>query len=141
MDQQFTRRKLMRTAGAAIAAGTAIGSLTEAASAQTAGKAIQIVGISCSPRKGKTTTTALQTALNAAAEVDPQIDTKLIELAGMNIGVFDPVNSAASQGGFKDLIPVLSDVKVAGIILGTPVYFSSMSSLCKAFLDHCMVFR
>jgi multimeric flavodoxin WrbA len=30
---------------------------------------------------------------------------------------------------------------VAGIIVGTPVYFSGMSSLCKAFLDQCMAFR
>jgi len=141
MDQQFTRRKFMGAAGAALAAGTAMGSLTSTASAQTSGKLLQILGINCSPRAGKTTAAALQVALDAAAEVGPQIGMRLIELAGMNIGVFDPDNPAAAQGGFKDLIPVLSDAKVAGIIIGTPVYFSGMSSLCKAFLDHCMVFR
>ena len=26
-----------------------------------------------------------------------------------------------------------------GIVIGTPVYFGSMSSLCKAFLDRCIV--
>jgi multimeric flavodoxin WrbA len=141
MDQQFTRRKFMGAAGAAIAAGTAVGSSASTASAQTSGKLLQILGINCSPRAGKTTAAALQAALDAAAEIGLQIDTRLIELAGMNIGVFDPANPTAGQGGFKDLIPVLSDTKVAGIILGTPVYFSNMSSLCKAFLDHCMVFR
>jgi multimeric flavodoxin WrbA len=30
---------------------------------------------------------------------------------------------------------------VAAIIVGSPVYFSNMSSLCKAFLDRWMVFR
>ena len=30
---------------------------------------------------------------------------------------------------------------MAGIILGTPVYFGNMSSLCKAFLDRCIVFH
>jgi len=141
MDKQFTRRTFMGATGAAIAAGTAVGGLASTASAQTSGKLLQILGINCSPRAGKTTAAALQVALDAAAEVGPQIDTRLIELAGMNIGVFDPANPAAGQGGFKDLVPVLSSTKVVGIILGTPVYFSNMTSLCKAFLDHCMVFR
>ena len=141
MDQQFTRRKFMGAAGAAIAAGTATGSLASTVSVQTSGKLLQILGINCSPRAGKTTAAGLQVALDAAAKVDSQIDTLLIELAGKNIGVFDPVNASAGQGGFKELIPVLSDAAVAGIIIGTPVYFSGMSSLCKAFLDHCMVFR
>ena len=30
---------------------------------------------------------------------------------------------------------------MAGIIVGTPVYFSGMSSLAKAFLDQCMAMR
>ena len=141
MNQQFTRRKFMGAAGAAIAAGTATGSFASTVTVQTSGKLLQILGINCSPRAGKTTAAALQVALEAAAKVEPQIETRLIELAGMNIGVFDPVNAAAGQGGFKELIPVLSDATVAGIIIGTPVYFSGMSSLCKAFLDHCMVFR
>ena len=34
----------------------------------------------------------------------------------------------------------LGDPEVAGIILGTPVYFGNMSSLCKAFLERCIVF-
>jgi len=141
MDQQFTRRKFMGAAGAAIAAGTAVGSLPSTASAQTSEKLLQIFGINCSPRAGKTTAAALKMALDGAAEISPQIETRLIELAGMNIGVFNPDNPAASQGDFKNLVPVLSSTKVVGIILGTPVYFSNMSSLCKAFLDHCMAFR
>jgi len=30
---------------------------------------------------------------------------------------------------------------VRGIIVGSPVYFSNMSALCKAFLDRCIAFR
>ena len=32
----------------------------------------------------------------------------------------------------------LADPNVRGIIVGTPVYFANMSSLCKAFLDRCI---
>ncbi len=79
--------------------------------------------------------------LDAAKAVAPAVTTELIELAGRNVGVFDPVNPKATQGGFADLIPVLSDSSVSGIVVGTPVYFGNMTSLCKAFLDHCTVFR
>ena len=51
------------------------------------------MGISCSPRKGKTTAASVRVALEAAVGVSPDIETELIELAGMNIPVFDPANA------------------------------------------------
>ncbi len=121
----------------------ATGTTGSVASTAVAGdrKAIKIVGVSCSPRKGKTTAAALNICLEAAKAVNPGVTTELIELAGRNIGVFDPANPKATQGGFADLIGVLSDPNVGGMIVGTPVYFGNMTSLCKAFLDHCMAFR
>jgi multimeric flavodoxin WrbA len=104
-------------------------------------KAVKILGISCSPRKGKTTAAALSICLEAARAADPSVTTELIELAGRKIGVYDPADPKASQGGFADLIPVLSDPSVGGIIVGTPIYMGNLTSLCKAFLDHCIVFR
>jgi multimeric flavodoxin WrbA len=35
----------------------------------------------------------------------------------------------------------LSAPNVGGIIVGTPVYMGNMTSLCKAFFDHGIVFR
>jgi len=141
MRTDFTRRKFVEAAGVAIVAGTATATASAQAMAKARAKTIRIIGVCCSPRKGKTTSSSLKVSLEAAADVDPNIEIELIELAGMNIGVFDPAKPTAGQGDFKKLIPVLSDPKVAGIIIGSPVYFSNMSSLCKAFLDHCMVFR
>lgn len=132
----MNRREFLTTT---LAAG-ATTSTASAAAAQNA-KGIRILGVSCSPRKGKTTSAGLQVCLDAAKAVSPVITTELIELAGRNIGVYDPVDPKAVQGGFADLIPVLSSPDVAAIVVGTPVYFGNMSSLCKAFLDHCMVFR
>ena len=132
----MNRREFLTTT---LAAGTT----GSAASTAVAGgrKAVKILGVSCSPRKGRTTAAALAICLEAAQAAGPSVTTELIELAGRKIGVYDPANPEATQGGFADLIPVLSDPNVGGIIVGTPIYMGNMTSLCKAFLDHCIVFR
>ncbi len=114
----MNRREFLTTT---LAAGTT-GSV---ASTTVAGdrKIIKILGVSCSPRKGKTTAAALSICLEAAQAAGPGVTTELIELAGRNIGVYDPANPEG------------------GIIVGTPIYMGNMTSLCKAFLDHCIVFR
>lgn len=139
MAEDLTRRGFLGAA-AAVAAGMA----TQAASAAEdteapKGGPVKIIGISCSPRPGKTTAAALKVCLEAAKAVGPHIQTELIELAGMNIPVFDP--AAPGSADFDKVAATLTDPKVAGIILGTPVYFGGMSSLCKAFLDQCMACR
>jgi len=131
----MNRREFLTTT---LAAGATTSTVSAAAQS---GKAIKILGISCSPRKGKTTAAALGICLEAARAVDPRVATELIELAGRNIGIYDPADPKAVQGGFAELIPMLSSPEVVALVVGTPVYFGNMSSLCKAFLDHCMVFR
>jgi multimeric flavodoxin WrbA len=133
----MNRREFLTTT---FAVGATTSAVSDAAGTQGAG-AVKIIGVSCSPRKGKTTAAALKICLDAAKAVNPAVTTELIELAGRNIGVYDPADPKAVQGGFADLIPILSSPDVVAIVVGTPVYFGNMSSLCKAFLDHCMVFR
>ena len=108
---------------------------------------VRLIGICCSPRQGQSTFKAMRVCLDAATRTGPQIETELIELAGRKIG---PCTACGicKQGlicGWEDdfgaLIPLLSDPQVAGVIIGTPVYFGGMTSQCKAFLDRCVVFR
>lgn len=108
---------------------------------------MKILGICCSPRKGQTTFKAMEVCLAAARGVDEKIDTQLIELAGQKIGPCIACN-ICKQGlicgiddDFGDLIPLLADDDVAGVIIGSPVYFGSMTAQCKALLDRCVVFR
>ena len=140
MAEDLTRRALLGAAGVAVVAGVAseVAAATEGKEAPRAGP-IKIIGLSTSPRKGKTTAAALQVCLDAAKAVGPNVEVELIELAGMNIPVFDP--AAPASADFDKVAAKLTDPKVAGIIVGTPVYFSGMSSLCKAFLDQCMACR
>ena len=105
---------------------------------------IKILGICCSPRKGKTTAAALSICLDAVKAVDGRIEVELIELAGRKIPGEVAAGVALEPGerdDFPALVPKLADPAVAGIIVGTPVYFGNMSSLCKAFLDRCIVFH
>lgn len=140
-----TRRDFVKTsvaAGAAAAATAAAGMASQTAlGGSGTAQHIKIIGVSCSPRKGKTTAASLRVCLEAAKKVSPRIEVELIELAGMKI------NGALAAGlplepgqtdDFAKLVPKLADPDVGGIIVGTPVYFSGMTSLCKAFLDRCI---
>ncbi len=146
MSNDLTRRGFLGVTGAAVAAGAATGAAT--AQAADAGgnagkKTIKILAISGSPRKGKTTATALQVCLDAAKAVDPDhVEVELIELAEMRIdGALAVAPPSEQNDDFTKLIPKLTDPKVAGIIVGSPVYFGNMSSLAKAFFDRCIALR
>ncbi len=137
MREDLTRRGFLGAAGAAAVAGMAAETL--AAEEAPEAKAFKILGVSCSPRPGKTTAAALKVCLEAAKAAGPNVETELVELAGFNIPVFDP--AAPGSADFEKVAAKLTDPKVAGILVGTPVYFGSMSSLCKAFLDRFIALR
>jgi multimeric flavodoxin WrbA len=141
--ESVTRRDFVRNsvaAGAVLA--TAVTPTAASEPVASADGTIKIVAISCSPRKGKTTATALGVCLQAAKEVSPRIQTELIELAGLKINGSIAAGIPLVEGerdDFPPLVPKLADPKVRGIIIGTPVYFGNMSSLCRAFLERCIV--
>jgi multimeric flavodoxin WrbA len=139
-----SRRQFLAAAGsgAAVAGSLAtFAAATSHAAENAAAKPLKILGICCSPRKGKTTATALQLCLDSAKAISPRIAVEMIELAGLKI----PGQVAAGlpldpgeRDDYPSLLPKLLDPEVAAVILGTPVYFGNMSYLCKAFIDRCM---
>jgi multimeric flavodoxin WrbA len=137
------RRKFLATT---LAAGATTSTTTTAADAQT-GKTIRIVGVACSPRKGKTTATGVKVALEAAQGVDPRIQTELIDLGGLKIaGSLGGATSAQAKQPEDDfereVLPVLKTPRLPdGLIIGSPCYFRTMSALCKAFLERLQAFR
>jgi len=143
MTKNVTRRTFLGAAGPGVAAVAATSALSATAAENEAG--IKIVGVGCSPRKGKTTAQALGICLESAKGVDPdRVEVELIELAGLNIPA-QVVAGVPLGPGEKDDFPKvaskLADPKVVGILVGTPVYFANMTTLCKAFLDRCGMFR
>ncbi|MCD6294345.1 MAG: flavodoxin family protein [Deltaproteobacteria bacterium] len=108
---------------------------------------MKIIGISCSPRKGKTTRTSLDNCIRAITENFPEIQTEIIDLAGMDLrgciacGHCMKDLECSQKDDFNDLIPILKDPGLGGLIIATPVYLGTMSSQCKAFLDRTVMFR
>jgi multimeric flavodoxin WrbA len=140
MSDILTRRSFLNqtslAAGVGLATGTAVAASEE--------KKYKILGICCSPRKGKTTSAALEVCLQEAAKTSPQIQTELIELADLKIPAQVAAGVPLEEGerdDFPDLVPRIEAPEVRGLIIGTPVYFGNMSALCKAFLDRCIDFR
>ncbi len=153
MESDQTRREFLTAAAVTIAAGTV--GYAQAAGAEATGAGadnpmpkpadtVKIIAVSCSPRKGKSTATALAAALDGAKEAGPQVAVELVELAGLAIDGGLAVGLPPAPGQNDDFPAVaakLTDPAVRGIIIGTPVYFSGMSYLCKAFMDRWMAFR
>lgn len=136
MNHNVTRRSFLTAAGAAALAAT---SSTAALAANAAsGKILKIIGVSCSPRRGMTTATAVQTALDAAKSTNARIEVEFIDLGGLAIGGWSPT---PPQDDFTSLLPKLQDPAVAGLIIGSPSYFRSLSALTKAFIERCAPLR
>lgn len=141
MPTNWTRRTFLGAAGATIPGTWAKGAASQA---PISSKPVKIIGVSCSPRKGRTTAAAIRTCLEAAKEVGQSIEIELIDLGGMKINGDVAAGiplEAGQQDDFAKVEAKMREPGVAGIVIGTPVYFSNMSSLAKAFLDRWMVFR
>ena len=96
------------------------------------------IGIAGSPRRNGNTEIITQHALNAIAEEG--IDTELISLAGMDIRPCDGCRSCHGEREWchidDDLMPLYEKLKEAdAIILASPVYYGSATSLIKSMMD------
>jgi len=144
MADSMTRRTLLQTAGVAATAGL-VAQTAIAETPATLAEKILITGVSCSPRKGKTTSVAIGVALDAAKGVDPRIETELIDLGGLDIAGSDGVSSSGAQKDLLDdfqlILPSLQAPGLGGLIIGSPSYFRTMSALCKAFLERLAILR
>lgn len=136
MKPELNRRQFVGMT--TIAALTGALTATIGRAAEPDGKKLKILGIACSPRKGMTTAKAVQTALDAAKAVDAQIAVELIDLGGLSIAGWSP---NPPKDHFDAILPKLKDPQLGGLIFGSPCYFRSLSSLCKAFIERCMPLR
>jgi multimeric flavodoxin WrbA len=136
------RRSFLNLAGSA--AALAPGGLALAAGAagpvvaREGDRPVLLLGIACSPRAGKTTAAAVRTALESAAKVNPRIRTELIDLGGKRIAGWSP---EPVSDDFDAVLARLKDPALGGLIIGSPSFFRSLSSLCKAFIERCMPLR
>jgi multimeric flavodoxin WrbA len=135
MKEPVTRRNFLSTAGTAAmaAAGT-----TALSAERPISQALKILGVSCSPRKGMTTATSVQAALDAAKAIDPRISVELIDLGGLAIAPWSPNPPTDDMAA---LLPRFRDPTLGGLIIGSPCYFRSLSGLAKCFLERLAPLR
>ena len=104
---------------------------------------MKVLGIVCSPRLRGNTQILVQTALDKAQEAGAEIE--LVTLAGKTISPCDSCYSCMKTGqchikdDMQDIYPKL--LEADGIILGTPVYFWTLSAQAKALIDRTFVYR
>jgi len=134
MKENVSRRNFLTNAGVVALAAAS----TSILAAEPGSRALKIIGISCSPRKGMTTAQAVKAALEAAQATSPRIQIELIDLGGLNIAGYSP---KPPQDDFAAILPKLQDPALGGLILGSPSYFRGMSALCKAFIERCAPLR
>lgn len=135
MTPLLNRRSFLNLAGTTSALTVAA---TKAEAEPAVSQPRMLLGIACSPRSGMSTAQAVGAALEAAAAVSPRIRTRFIDLGGRRIAGWSP---QLEPDDFEAILPTLREPSVAGLILGSPCYFRSLSSLCKAFIERCLPLR
>lgn len=105
---------------------------------------VKVIGISGSPRKKGHTAVMVQEALKAASEIE-NVTTEYFTVAELNV---KPCRSCSNKAGElicatrkciinDDMTNMLYEklLEADGIIIGSPVYFGSISAQLKAILD------
>lgn len=104
---------------------------------------MKILGIVCSPRKAGNTEILVQEALAGAKENGAEIE--LLGISEMKIAPCDGCMTCHQSGECRindDMQKLYKKILTAdGIILGSPVYFWSVSSQAKTFMDRTYALR
>lgn len=104
---------------------------------------MKVVGIVCSPRRGGNTEILVREALVGSKELGA--DTELLTVAGKDIRFCDSCYACITTGVCRirdDVEEILEKLQEAdGVILGTPVYFSSVSGQAKSIMDRTIALR
>lgn len=105
---------------------------------------IKILGIVCSPRIGGNTEIMVKGALRSAGMVKG-VKTELITLGGKNIAPCDHCDlckrtkKCRIQDDMQEIYGKL--LEAHGIIIGSPVFFRTVSAQCKVFMDRTYTIR
>ena len=104
---------------------------------------MKALGIVCSPRKGGNTEILVREALAGAKESGAEVE--LLRVSDMNIAACDGCETCHQSGECRikdDMQKVYKKMLAAdGIILGSPVYFWSVSGQAKTLMDRTYALR
>jgi multimeric flavodoxin WrbA len=103
---------------------------------------IRILGIVGSPRKGGNTEVMVRAALEAAGSLGG-VQTDIILMAGRKVSPCKGCNHCWFHDGVCSIEDDASEiiqkmVEADGLIIGSPVYFGSMTATLKSLLERCL---
>jgi len=101
----------------------------------------KVLGIACSPRKAKTTAASVGIALAAVRDASDRLSTELLDLGGLRFAGWNGSGQFPKDDFSQVILPKLLNPAVEGLIIGSPVYFRNMSSLCMALLERLAALR
>ena len=136
------RREFLRTAGTALGGAAAVGTLawSSAMAQDGAAKKRKIIAINGSHRAGKTCAQALGIVLEAIKGADPTLETELVELATLNIGLL-VVGGTQPPDDIGPLFEKISDPSCAGLVIASPVYNGLPSARLVAMVSRLSPLR
>jgi len=137
------RRDFLKNAGTALsgaAAGIGVLSWSSAVAQDGAAKKRKIIGINGSHRAGKTCAQALGVVFEAIKVAGATLETELVELANLKIGI--PIVGGTQEP--DDLDPLLAriiDPSCVGLVVASPVYFGLPSARLVSLIDRLSPLR
>ena len=123
-----------------LAAGAAAAGLTSTAKAD-AETPVTILGVAGSPRRGMTTAGGIHTALDGAKAFSDRIRVRFLDLGEMTFSGWTADGTFEKDDFTEAILPMLTDPVPDGLIIGSPVYYRNLSSLCLAFLERTAAIR
>ena len=128
------RRDFLKTAGVALGGTAGVFAMSSAIAQDGATKKRKIIGINGSHRAGKTCAQSLEVVLEAIKAADASLETELVELASLKIGL--PVVGGTQEPDDLDpLFAKIVDPSCVGLVIASPVYFGLPSARLVAFID------
>ncbi|MCP3031793.1 NAD(P)H-dependent oxidoreductase [Halobacillus sp. A1] len=94
---------------------------------------MKLLGISGSVTLSSKTWAAVNKAVEAAAQADPQLETEVVHLGDFDTVLCDGRNPADYEGETKKIIDLIEEADA--LIIGTPVYRASLTGALKNVFD------
>ena len=137
--ETLKRRNFLKTVGAAaIPLGLAASAVMADDKAEAA-KTPHFLAINTSYRPGMTTAAGLKKVLESIQAENPAATVELLELSDYDLRGYFPTGTPEEKqvDQFGEIVAILENPNLAGVILGSPTYNGTMSSLCKIFIEKC----
>ena len=135
------RRDFLKNAGVVLGSTAGLGAFALSAAAQDGtAKKRKIIGISGSHRTGKTCAQSLGIVFEAIKAADATIETELVELATLNIGML-VVGGTQEPDDIDPLFAKIVDPSCAGLVIASPVYNGLPSARLVALVSRLSPLR